>query len=89
MRGELVIVRAYGNEPLVRRVWETTLEAVYIATEENYQRLLVRHQDAMNAAGFHREDVFVYEPDTAEKVLTDWENKRWWDSLTQWQGTAG
>jgi hypothetical protein len=84
MQGELVIVRAYGDEPLVRRLWETTPEAVYICSEENYQNL-ISGKPAMNAVGVHREYVFRYEPAIAEELLENYESTPgWWWRLTPW-----
>lgn len=87
MRGELVVVRAYGDEPLVRRVWDVNQWAVFICTEENYQNLL-SNREALNPVGFPKEDVFQYD-DAARDWLERLENDRsLWEHLTVWNGQA-
>jgi hypothetical protein len=63
MRGELVVVRAYGGKPLIRRVWEVTEQAVYIHSEENYHKH-AKGIYTVDPVGFHREYVFIYDPAT-------------------------
>ena len=36
MKGQLVIVRSYWNEPLIRRIWEVRNHLVYIINDEEY-----------------------------------------------------
>jgi hypothetical protein len=59
MKGDKVIVRAFRNKPLVRRVWEVTPEAVFICSEENYQTL-ASGKDGLLPVGFPREYVYRY-----------------------------
>lgn len=61
MRGSLVIVRTYGDVPVVRRVWERRSNKVYISEESQFQRLMAG-QDALVPIGFPCEDVFEYDP---------------------------
>lgn len=61
MRGETVIVRAYGNEPLLRKVWDADNEVVFICSDENFDALTAG-RPALNPVGFHRQNVFHYDP---------------------------
>ena len=62
MRGNTVIVRAYGDEPLALKVWETTEDRIYVCDDERYQRLLVwgAKPDCFPVA-FPRENVYHYD----------------------------
>jgi hypothetical protein len=62
-RGDLVVVRAYGAKPLIRRVWEVTEQAVYISDEKNYQ-LLADGLNGLEPVGNLRKYVFIYDPAT-------------------------
>ena len=61
-RGMEVTVLAFGGKKLRRRVWKDIGEAVFICTEEEYQRATQVHDEA-NASGFPREYVLeVHDP---------------------------
>lgn len=62
-RGDTIVVRSYGNKPLIRRVWQVTDRAVYIHSEENYQKH-IQGIAVVGPVGFPRDDAYVYEPDT-------------------------
>jgi hypothetical protein len=85
MRGELVIVRAHGGKPLVRRLWDIDEQAVYICNEENFGRL-VEGLHGLWPVGFPRDDVFVYDPvllaEVEEGVVAP---TTWWSRLIPWQ----
>lgn len=59
MKGDKVIVRAFKDRPLVRRVWEVTEDAVFICSEENY-KVLTSGEDGLLPVGFPREYVYRY-----------------------------
>ena len=40
MHGDMVIVRAFGGEPLVRRIWEEAGRGIYITTDTVFENLL-------------------------------------------------
>ena len=65
MRGEYVIVRAYGGELLVRKLWDSSPRKVYVCSDESYKRLLGISGDNFPPdcfpIGFPREDVFVFD----------------------------
>lgn len=60
MRGDQVIVRAFGGQPLVRRVWSAKNGLVYIAEEKEYRKREAG-QGALEPIGFPVADVFVYD----------------------------
>lgn len=67
MRGELVIVRAFGNQPLLRRLWEIDNYAAYITDDKQYQ-LLCNGNNALEPIGFPIEDVYKYDPEIANNL---------------------
>lgn len=60
MRGDKVIVRAYGDEPLVRVVWDVLPGAVLITNEDQFP-LLEAKQPGIAPLGFPSECVFCYD----------------------------
>ncbi|MCX6702883.1 MAG: hypothetical protein NTW60_03400 [Candidatus Wolfebacteria bacterium] len=79
MRGDIVIVRSYGGVPLVRRIWEEDERGVYITDDVQLKRLLAGGY-AIPPIGFHREDVFRFNPEIATDMddLNSWD----WNKLT-------
>lgn len=53
-RGTVVIVIAFGNKRLRRRVWEDTGDGIWICREEEYRRAIQEHDEA-NCSGFPKE----------------------------------
>jgi hypothetical protein len=85
MQGETVIVRAFRGRPRVLRIWETTPEAVFVCTEETYQRL-ASGEDEWLAIGVPREDVFCYDPSVVQELETSWQHDpSIWNRLTPWR----
>ena len=78
MRGDLVIVRAFGGVPLVRRVWEEVERGVYITDDTHLKRLLAGENGAIQPVGFPREDVFKFDPEIAA-VMDDLVQSGNWD----------
>lgn len=60
MKGDKVIVRTYGDNPLIRRVWDVEGDTVYICSDRNFERLMVNDSSG-SYIGFPREDVFVFD----------------------------
>ena len=52
MRGDFVIVRAFGAIPLIRRLWDEDNNSLYITNDEQFQLLMVG-KDAMNPLDSH------------------------------------
>jgi hypothetical protein len=89
MRGKTVVVRTFGDRPLVRRVWDADADAVYITDDVQYQRL-VAGEPALNPVGFPWEDVYEVEPSLIDAVEQIWQAGRWdWRRLRPWPGTEG
>lgn len=81
MKGEFVIVRSYGGEPLLRRIWDINGNIVYITNDEQYQ-ILIKGESAIGPIGFPREDVFQYDKAMAELIGPYGENGKWdWNKL--------
>ncbi len=86
MRGEQVIVRSYGDKPLLRNVWGVGKDVVYITRESQCQRT-VEHGEQIDFIGFPREDVFQYDPQLAASMEKLYREGKWnWDELTPWKG---
>ena len=88
MKGNRVIVRAYGGEPLVRRVWEVEPGVVYITDDVHLQRLLMG-DETVPPAPFPQADVFKYRPKIAgeleqcfkQKQKIDWERLELFETI--------
>ena len=77
MRGDLVIVRAFGSRPLARRLWGVQGGGAYVCGEDQFN-LLAAGREAPPPIGFPREDVFEYEPQALlnlERAFTTGNNK--------------
>lgn len=85
MRGDKVIVRSFGDRPLVRRVWAADEEGVYISAEGEYQKLS-RGEEALSPVGFPREDVFRFDPEIAATAEHEDAALMDWGRLVQWEG---
>jgi hypothetical protein len=73
MKGDTVIVRSFGDKPLVRRVWEVTSEIVFICSEENYN-VLSSGKEGLLPVGFPREYVYRYNPKINISSRISWDN---------------
>ncbi len=79
MRGEIIIVRAYGDKPLIRRIWTIGKNVIYITNDEQFQ-LLTEGKKALEPIGFPVEDVFKYDPEIAKSInkRCDWHKLKLW-----------
>lgn len=81
MRGDFVIVRTFGNIPLIRRLWDESDYCVYITNDEQFQ-LLTNGKEALQPIGFPREDVFQYDPEIASSMDQLVKSGKWdWNKL--------
>jgi len=86
VQGTVVLVRAYGGEPFVMRVWEARPEAVLVCSEANY-RTLSQGLEGLRPVGVPRQDVFNYDADLARDLADNWQtNPALWQSLAIWKG---
>jgi len=79
MRGDIVIVRAFGGKALKRRVWDVGDTVVYITNDEQFERL-VAGKRAVEPVGFPKEDVFKDTENESSDDTVDWAR------LAPWKG---
>lgn len=86
MRGQLVLVRAFGGEPQVRRIWDADDDVAVVTDDEQFQRLHEGREGL--AATVHREDVFCYDPAAAQRLISEYKKRRkaTWNGLKKWAG---
>ena len=81
MRGDFVIMRAFGDIPLIRRLWDEDNNGVYITNDELFQ-LLTEGKGSIQPIGFPQEDVFKYDPELASSMDRLFKNGEWdWNKL--------
>lgn len=86
MKGETVIVRAYGNEPQALKVWDADTEHVCVCDDAVYRELQSGTSER-NPIGFFREDVFTYNENLFREVLREYKTKpSVWNRLKVWRG---
>ena len=87
MRGEKVLVRAYGDRPLVRVIWDwdPREDVVYITDEDGLVKLL-SGDDGPLPIGFHRDDVFLFDIQGVKAVQQEYATGGQvnWSHLHQW-----
>jgi hypothetical protein len=82
MRGDLVIVRAFGGKPLIRRVWEEVEKGVYITDDILFKRLMDGEKGTIQPVGFPKEDVFKFDPELANEMDVLYQTGKWdWTKL--------
>jgi phage repressor protein C with HTH and peptisase S24 domain len=74
MKGDKVIVRAFGGVALVRRVWAVKNGLVYISDEKEFHKREAG-EDALEPIGFPVADVFAYD-ETFAASGGDWRKLR-------------
>jgi hypothetical protein len=79
MRGDSVIVRAFGGRALKRRVWDVGESLVYITTDEEFEKL-VEGKPAVEPVGFPREDIFCLTENESIGSATEWSQLVPWQS---------
>jgi len=77
-KGEIVVVRTYGNRPEICRVWEIAPDVIYICSEENYH-ILVEGGEGLWPVGIPKGDVFCYDPSL--DIESCKEDSKLWDKL--------
>lgn len=80
MQGDYVIARAFGNVPIVRRVWSVGDSVVHICTDIRYNQLL-QGKPIFPPIGFPKKDIFEYEKEILEELAN---NPDAWDRLKLW-----
>lgn len=83
MKGDLVIVRAFGDEALVRRVWDENDKGVWVTNDAEFELLSNSKGGIEPLLGFPRRDVFRFDPDLLMATQdTSNDGKRDWNQLT-------
>ncbi len=90
MLGDHVIVREYGNRPVLCRVWEVTSDKIWIVAEEDFERLKslkgANLPENCFPVGFPKSEVFVFNSELYKEVLDKYqEDPSVWDKLTVYQ----
>jgi hypothetical protein len=67
MRGDTVIVRAFGGKPLILKVWSVGARVVYLTDEGGIEKMQAG-AEIIPPLGFPKEDVFKYEPEAAANL---------------------
>lgn len=77
MRGEKVIARAFGDVPVILRVWETGRGVVYLASDAEFEKRQAGKK-ALEPIGFPVADVFAYDESFLTTTIRNWKAlKRW------------
>ena len=85
MQGDTVIVRTYGNKPLIRRVWNVISGIVFITNDE-YFKTLSEGGYAPMPIGFKIEDIFIYDMASLQIVKNiNRSNDIDWSVLKPWK----
>lgn len=79
MRGDYVIVRAFGGKPLKRRVWGVGDSVVFVTDDEQFERL-VAGKKAIEPLGFPKDDVFENTANEYSNGSVDWSRLIPWES---------
>jgi len=70
-RGDVVVVRAFGGRALRRRLWDCGDRLVYVANEEEFEKL-ASGKHAFDPIGFPKEDVFLPGKTDSRQEPMDW-----------------
>ena len=78
LKGRVVLVKAMGGIPRVRRLWDLGKRVAYVCSEEQYRRL---HSGLLAASpiGFPKGDVYIVAAQDAARYERD--GKAEWDQL--------
>lgn len=82
MRGETVLIRAFGGRPFVARVWTIGRGVVFATNDETFEKLQAG-DESIWPIGFPLSDVFIFEEALAENSTSiDWRRARKWQPLS-------
>lgn len=84
MRGDIVVVQELGGNPLIRRVWDSNEDAVFVCSDERFH-YLENGEDDRQPNGFPKEFVFEYDESTIGTLKSLWQiQPSVWASLSHW-----
>jgi hypothetical protein len=78
LRGEVVLVRTFGGEPVERRVWDVGDSVVYVSNNEEFEKL-VAGKPALAPVGFPKEDIFCRPANESLDDRVDWSRLEQWN----------
>lgn len=83
MKGDVVIVRAFGGDPAKVRVWDEDERMVYVVGLDEFERMEAGESERW-PIGFERTDVFAYDPrNEPQGAEVDWDSMpRYRDGLS-------
>jgi hypothetical protein len=67
MKGQIVVVKEFNGNLLVRRLWEISTTCAFIHSDEEWRKRM-NGEKSLDPVGFPIEDVYVYD-DYAEREL--------------------
>jgi hypothetical protein len=76
MNGNRVIVKVFGGDFAVRRVWSVGQSVVYVTDDKNYD-LLKESLGGVSPVGIPKEDVFEYSEEIRSSRVNEAGLKRW------------
>ena len=68
IRGEMVLVRTFGDRPVVRRVWDSAKGLIYICSDKQFD-MMANGEDSPPPIGFPANDVYCYD-EVSKKFLS-------------------
>lgn len=83
MKGTTVVLRTFGDIPVVAKVWGVSEGIVSVCSPENYNRLS-SGMGGLMPIGFKSRDVFVVDAKTRESIASGGCTVLEWNSLTPW-----
>jgi len=79
MRGDIVMVRAYGGKALLRRVWDVGERVVYVTNDKEFDKLAAG-EPAVEPIGFPKEDVFCVSEPHFSVTNPEWSRLEMWSA---------
>jgi len=77
LRGEVVLVRAFGGEPVKLRVWGVKNSVVFVTNEMEYEKL-VAGKPALDPIAFPKRDIFCVPATMSADGSFDWSQLVLW-----------
>ena len=78
MFGETVIVKEFGGNPVLCKVWDVTATKVFVCTEATFERLktIKDHKFPENCfpIGFPKSDVFTFDENSFKQLMVNFQN---------------
>lgn len=82
MRGDTVLARAYGGEPLRRVVWDRRQDKIMLINPDYYEEAI--RLGEVRSIGFPEEDVFTYDELLHDQLREAFDRSSWPDLEILW-----